>query len=190
MKLLVQAKRKNVYERLLLSLSKQYDAAFTIVELLIVIVVIGILAGITVVAYSGIQARARDAKITNDLDQLTKAIEIARNNGGKVLTIITGSSWTGGNCATKPTGTDLAALARSDGCWTSYLSSLNTITAASGLNVNNMVDPWGRPYYIDENEGSPGCLHDTIAAYDHPFNGASPSNQMYLPNSGYSGCTQ
>lgn len=36
---------------------------FTIVELLIVIVVIGILAAITIVAYNGIQNRAQDTKI-------------------------------------------------------------------------------------------------------------------------------
>ena len=40
---------------------------FTIVELLIVIVVIGILAAITIVAYNGIQNRAHDTSIQNDL---------------------------------------------------------------------------------------------------------------------------
>lgn len=47
-------------------------AGFTIVELLIVIVVIGILAAITVVAYNGIQNRSRDASVQNDLTQLAK----------------------------------------------------------------------------------------------------------------------
>lgn len=40
---------------------------FTIVELLIVVVVIGILAAITVVAYNGIQNRAYDVAIQSDL---------------------------------------------------------------------------------------------------------------------------
>lgn len=43
---------------------------FTIVELLIVIVVIGILAAITVVAYNGIQGRAHDVAVQGDLRNL------------------------------------------------------------------------------------------------------------------------
>lgn len=40
---------------------------FTIVELLIVIVVIAILAAISIIAYNGIQSRARDAQRSNDI---------------------------------------------------------------------------------------------------------------------------
>lgn len=49
---------------------------FTIVELLIVIVVIGILAAITIVAYNGIQSRARDAQRKSDVATITKALEL------------------------------------------------------------------------------------------------------------------
>jgi prepilin-type N-terminal cleavage/methylation domain-containing protein len=49
--------------------------AFTIVELLIVIVVIGILAAITVVAYNGIQNRANDAALQADLGRMAKSIQ-------------------------------------------------------------------------------------------------------------------
>lgn len=45
---------------------------FTIVELLIVIVIIGILAAITIVAYNGIQQRARDAKMASALQSAAK----------------------------------------------------------------------------------------------------------------------
>jgi general secretion pathway protein G len=48
------------------------QGGFTIVELLIVIVVIGILAAISIVAYNGVQNRARDASVQNDLTQLAK----------------------------------------------------------------------------------------------------------------------
>ncbi|AHB42067.1 PilE-like protein [Candidatus Saccharibacteria bacterium RAAC3_TM7_1] len=49
---------------------------FTIVELLIVIVVIAILAAITVVAYNGIQQRARDAQRLQDITSIAKALEL------------------------------------------------------------------------------------------------------------------
>lgn len=47
---------------------------FTIVELLIVIVVIGILAAISIVAYNGIQNRANNAKTASAINILKKAL--------------------------------------------------------------------------------------------------------------------
>jgi len=49
---------------------------FTIVELLIVIVVIGILAAITIVAYNGIQGRARDAQRVSEMNRLKTSLDI------------------------------------------------------------------------------------------------------------------
>lgn len=51
---------------------------FTIVELLIVIVVIGILAAITVVAFNGVQKNATDTAVKNDLAQVAKKMELFR----------------------------------------------------------------------------------------------------------------
>lgn len=51
---------------------------FTIVELLIVIVIIGILAAITIVAYNGIQARARDAVREAAFRNITVGLELYR----------------------------------------------------------------------------------------------------------------
>lgn len=49
-------------------------SGFTIVELLIVIVVIGILAAITIIAYSGVQARATDTATLSALTSVNKAV--------------------------------------------------------------------------------------------------------------------
>lgn len=147
------------------------EKGFTIVELLIVIVVIGVLAAIVIVAYNGVQDRARTSKINADMVSLDKATRAARLTSNGALRYVTLSAATGGSCWGKPDGTDLAALPKTDSCWTSYLSALDKISTASGINVRNLVDPWGRPYYIDENEEEPpgSCRDDNMGTYAQPF---------------------
>lgn len=55
---------------------RKTKSGFTIVELLIVIVVIGVLAAITIVAYNGIQQRSRDNIRKADLAALEKALAL------------------------------------------------------------------------------------------------------------------
>lgn len=160
---------------------------FTIVELLIVIVIIAILAAITIVAYNGINDRARTSKIESDLAALNRAIMTARISSGDVaLRFITGSTYTAGQCASKASGTDLAALPQSDPCWVAYNNTLTAISNASSMNVRQLVDPWGRPYRIDENEqegaGPCGLGKDSIGVFSQPFvTGGSSTNTIRVP---------
>lgn len=62
---------------------KKSRSGFTIVELLIVIVVIAILAAITIVAYNGIQQRARDSQRKQDVATIQKALEMYYMDNGK-----------------------------------------------------------------------------------------------------------
>ena len=55
---------------------------FTIVELLIVIVVIAILAAITIVAFNGIQDRARTSALVSDLTAASKQLKLDQANSG------------------------------------------------------------------------------------------------------------
>ncbi len=72
------------------------QTGFTIVELLIVIVVIAILAAITIVAYNGIQQRARDTRRIQDLAALSKSTKLyAVDNGGDYASINCGSTGNG-----------------------------------------------------------------------------------------------
>lgn len=62
--------------------ARQDRTGFTIVELLIVIATIAILAGIVIVAYSGVQTRAKIAKIENDLKSVQKLVETYKTFNG------------------------------------------------------------------------------------------------------------
>jgi len=62
---------------------------FTIVELLIVIVVIGILAAITIVAYNGIQKRAQFAKVESDTSTAINKLEIFKVDNSLYPTSVT-----------------------------------------------------------------------------------------------------
>lgn len=53
--------------------------AFTIVELLVIIVVIGILAGISIVGYGAWQKRTVENVVKSDLGNAVSAMESARN---------------------------------------------------------------------------------------------------------------
>ncbi|MDT4856622.1 Type II secretion system protein G precursor [compost metagenome] len=57
---------------------KPKQPGFTIVELLIVIVIIGILAAITIVAYNGIQNRAIEASVRSDMANAGKKLELLK----------------------------------------------------------------------------------------------------------------
>lgn len=58
---------------------------FTIVELLIVIVVIAILAAISMVAYTGVQGRAKQAAVMTEVDKIGKAIQLWSAENGTTL---------------------------------------------------------------------------------------------------------
>lgn len=66
----------------MISLRQRNNRGFTIVELLIVIVVIGILAGLVIVTYNGIQQKARDTERKTDVNALASHAEAYNAQAG------------------------------------------------------------------------------------------------------------
>lgn len=156
---------------------KRIQTGFTIVELLIVIVVIGILAAITVVAFNGVQQRANNARTTSDLNSLKKAIYAGRTNTNKTLfQIISNGNHTSGSCTALGANYDLKTLPKTHACWVNYENALSAIEAASGASLSGLKngDYRGLPYYIDQNEAetttaSQACVKDLIGTFVNPF---------------------
>lgn len=74
---------------------KKRNQGFTIVELLIVIVVIGILALLVITTYSGIQQKARNSKRSSDVATIQTQLEAFFQNSGYYpsLADMNSSSW-------------------------------------------------------------------------------------------------
>jgi len=87
------------------TLKKQ--SGFTIVELLIVIVVIGILAAITIVAYAGITSRADATKAQTNGANVLKVVESYNADVGRYPTLAEITAYNG--VAKIPTGITVAA---------------------------------------------------------------------------------
>ena len=119
---------------------------FTIVELLIVIVVIGILAAITVVAFSTAQSRARDSARAADIKSIIKALESYKvTNGQYPVATPTGGSGAFEQSTDTP-GTFLEAL-------------VPTYFAKTPLDPTNDASHYFRYYRYDASavENSYGC---------------------------------
>lgn len=76
---------------------------FTIVELLIVIVIIGILATLIILAYNGIQQRARLAKRKADTSTMMKWLELYYTDNGMYPASDTGTDFVTSNTITNST---------------------------------------------------------------------------------------
>ena len=66
---------------------KRKQSGFTIVELLIVIVVIGILAAIVITTFTGVQKKGRDADRKSDVNAIYSQVEVYFAQEGKYPTL-------------------------------------------------------------------------------------------------------
>lgn len=111
--------------------------AFTIVELLIVIIVIGILASLIIVSYSSVQNNARVASIKNDLSQATKQLE----------------TFKAGTSTSDQYPADLATANLKSASGTTYTYTPNASLSAFCLTATNATA--GLNYFINSTVKSP-----------------------------------
>ncbi len=134
------------------SLKKTAAKGFTIVELLIVIVVIGILAALVVVTYNGIQQKARDTERKTDINALHGQLEAYQAQNGKYPTLanVNDTAFR----ATDMKGLDPAALQDPKG-------SAQTLVAGAGDSKDYGYDV--TPAGCDNGAGG-DCLQYTLTA--------------------------
>jgi prepilin-type N-terminal cleavage/methylation domain-containing protein len=131
---------------------------FTIVELLIVIVVIGILAAITIVAYNGIQQRARNTQVIAGVEAYHKAFRSYHAVNGSYPTTAgcLGEGYPTNRCWEGDSGTyDVNATL--DSTLASFISKKPTLaTARMSIGITNnmragavyVVNPSRIVYYL------------------------------------------
>lgn len=117
---------------------KLHARGFTIVELLIVIVVIGILAAIAIVSYRGIQSRAYDAAIRSDLRNIYQLLEEYKINTGSYPY----------DPVSVPSGTESSLI----------LSKLQTINMRLSVNAYNTSTANTNLLYLASNDGEQYAL--------------------------------
>jgi prepilin-type N-terminal cleavage/methylation domain-containing protein len=138
---------------------KKRNQGFTIVELLIVIVVIGILALLVITTYSGIQAKARNSKRQTDIQSIQTQLEafFSQNGYYPSLTDMQGTA-SGGFLDTNMKSLDKNALV--DPSNPSNPPS-NQLIANPSATVHQYA------YHVTQSDGTTSCEsdHTTCAKY-------------------------
>jgi prepilin-type N-terminal cleavage/methylation domain-containing protein len=108
---------------------RQRVSGFTIVELLIVIVVIAILAAIVIVAYNGVQGRARDSRRLQDAETIVKALEaykVTHGNYPPAVSTAGAAGWEVSTNGTSATNFLSALVSSTDGVSKIPVDPVNT----------------------------------------------------------------
>ena len=144
---------------------KLKQQGFTIVELLIVIVVIGILAALVITTFTGIQQKARDTERTTDIKALHGQVEAfyAQKGFYPSLTDMNGSAWR----TTNMKGLDAEALKDPKGSAQTLVASpaansyAYAVTNAAGTSCEADDTTCAKYTLTSTNEGTPATFVKT-----------------------------
>jgi len=138
--------------------NKTFQRGFTLIELMIVIVILGILMGTILPRLTGAQGRARDTARMADLTNIAQSLEVYYNDNGAYPP--------GTGClsqdAENPTGQDLDNLVDEAGKLASYLKGGKIIKpGTTSMNSNGCI---GSYYYSAlEKDGVPGAAYVLVS---------------------------
>lgn len=127
---------------------------FTIVELLIVIVVIGILAAITIVAFNGVQNKAIATTLQSDLSNAVTKLKLYQADYGSYPTSIDSTTY----CPT-PADAQYCLKASSGNSFANYSANNSASPQTFTLDA---VNSGGMQYYVTQ-DSTPGLASDTVA---------------------------
>jgi len=156
---------------------------FTIVELLIVIVVIGILAAITIVAFNGVQQRARTAAIQSDLNGNLKKLKLYQAENSSYPTAIDCSATPAAStiCLKGGGGNDLTyygngqsfCITATNGSTNGYISQSGSPETGTCISNYGVVASWQLNGNLDDSSGTGATLTNNSATPTAGKNGAA-----------------
>ncbi|MBI2054021.1 MAG: type II secretion system protein GspG [Candidatus Staskawiczbacteria bacterium] len=111
---------------------------FTIIEIVVVIAIIAVLAGIVMVNVSSFTKKAKVTAARADVRQLVIAMELYRAKNGQLPPL-------GDSCSACSNPCDA-------GVWNAVVDAM--INSEDG-NRGMYIDPWGRPFCYDDNDKVP-----------------------------------
>ena len=165
----------------------------TLIELLVVIAIIGLLAGIVLIAFGGARDRAKDARITSDMNQLQNLAEnlyLEDGNYDNVDPVLSPEIAVleddiivqGGSSITIQKSTDQY-------CAYAFLNSFNNCVDPGPALEAFCVDSWGTAKKV----GTPSDVHCLsnflcVAYFDSNGDGAVENDELNAVYSGRFGC--